>query len=128
MPSDVPGLRTHAAAAATASRRHFPTGQPLCGPRMMPAAKASPAPAPLRTCSRGSRTEPCRQVRPPGGRSDAAGREVHHGEDRHATLDKANGHRLQRRPVHGPVGGGNRCINAGQMDIAAGQGHCSAVA
>ena len=33
---------------------------------MTPAAKASPAPVVLRTCSRGSRTEPCRQVRPPG--------------------------------------------------------------
>jgi|GEM_PF-4807460 len=33
---------------------------------MTPAAKASPAPVVLRTWSRGSRTEPCRQVRPPG--------------------------------------------------------------
>ncbi len=33
---------------------------------MTPAAKASPAPVVLRTCSRGTRTEPCRQVRPPG--------------------------------------------------------------
>ena len=66
MPSEVFGLRTHAAADATASRRHRSTGQPSCRPRMTPAAKASPAPVVLRTCSRGTRTEPCRQVRPPG--------------------------------------------------------------
>ena len=66
MPSEVCGLRTDAAAEATASRRHRSTGQPSCRPRMTPAAKASPAPVVLRTCSRGSRTEPCRQVRPPG--------------------------------------------------------------
>jgi len=66
MPSEVFGLRTQAAAEATASRRHRSTGQPSCRPRMTPAAKASPAPMVLRTCSRGSRTEPWRQVRPPG--------------------------------------------------------------
>ena len=66
MPSEVFGLRTHAAAEATASRRHRSTGQPSCRPRMTPAAKASPAPVVLRTCSRGTRTEPWRQVRPPG--------------------------------------------------------------
>jgi hypothetical protein len=33
---------------------------------MTPAAKASPAPVVLSICSRGSRTEPWRQVRPPG--------------------------------------------------------------
>ncbi len=66
MPSEVRGLWMHAAADATASRRHRSTGQPSCRPRMTPAAKASPAPFVLRTCSRRSRTEPCRQVRPPG--------------------------------------------------------------
>ena len=66
MPPDVSVLRTQAAAEATPRRRHRSTGQPSCRPRMTPAANASPAPVVLRTCSRGIRTEPCRQIRPPG--------------------------------------------------------------
>src|SRR5665647_2315747 len=74
MPSDVCGLRTQAAAAATPSRSRAWTGQFSCVPRTTPAAKASPAPVVLRTASRGIRTEPCRHVRPPGaGDAFAAG-------------------------------------------------------
>ena len=49
-----------------------------------------------------------------GGGRHAAGREVHHRERRHAELDHGERHRLERRPVHVPVGRGYRDVDAGQ--------------
>jgi hypothetical protein len=50
----------------------------------------------------------------PGGGGDAAGREVHHRQHRHAALDHAERHGLQPRPVHRPVDRGHRCVDARQ--------------
>jgi hypothetical protein len=49
-----------------------------------------------------------------GSGRDAAGREVHHREHADAALDQADGHRLEPRPVHRPVGRGHRGVDAGQ--------------